>query len=312
LHTKQQVLQAVTGMGLKTKKGAPLTPQTFCQMLRKPIYAGVIDIPKWGIKQSSGAPALVSQETFERVQLLLDGKRPSLKPRNRIHPDFPLRHFVKCGKCDRPLTGSWSKGRGGRYAYYRCQNRACKAVNIRREEMEKRFVDFLGQFQPKQEYLKLFAEIVIDVWKQKKADAKSIHEAALSRIRTIKDHQSRLTHAFVYDRSINQKTYQEERDRLDEELAFAELNEVEVRTDEVDIEAALSLGEFILLNMARLWTELTTEQKQRLQQALFPSGVAIEEGIYRTTHTSLILFNLEAGVFRNEDLVPLTGIEPVF
>ena len=85
-----------------------------------------------------------------------------------------------------------------------------------------------------------------------------------------------------------------------------------MRIDEVDIEAALSLGEFVLLNMARLWTELTTDQKQRLQQAFFPSGVAFEDGIYRTTHTSMILFNLEAEVSRNEDLVALTGIEPVF
>jgi hypothetical protein len=51
-----------------------------------------------------------------------------------------------------------------------------------------------------------------------------------------------------------------------------------VRIDEVDIEAALCLGEFVLLNMARLWTELTTDQKQRLQKALFPSGVAFQDG----------------------------------
>ena len=34
-------------------------------------------------------------------------------PRQRNHPDLPLRGFVRCDVCGRPLTGSWSKGRKG-------------------------------------------------------------------------------------------------------------------------------------------------------------------------------------------------------
>jgi hypothetical protein len=159
---------------------------------------------------------------------------------------------------------------------------------------------------------RLFAEIVIDVWREKKATATSIHEAALNRISTLKGKKNQLIQAFVYERSIDQKTYQEELDRLEEEIALAELNECEVRIDEIDVEAALSLGQFILLNMARLWVELISEQKQRLQQALFPCGVEFKEGIYRTTRTSMILLDLEAKRASKEDLVALTGIEPVF
>jgi hypothetical protein len=45
-------------------------------------------------------------------------------PRRRNHPDFRLRGFVRCDVCGRPLTGSWSKGRNGHYAYYHCQKRS--------------------------------------------------------------------------------------------------------------------------------------------------------------------------------------------
>jgi hypothetical protein len=44
--------------------------------------------------------------------------------------------------------------------------------------MERLFIDFLGDLQPKPQYLRLFGEIIIDVWKQKQAQATSIHEAA--------------------------------------------------------------------------------------------------------------------------------------
>ena len=53
-------------------------------------------------------------------------------------------------------------------------------------------------------------------------------------------------------------------------------------------------------------------EKQRLQQAVFPTGVSFGDDSYRTTSTDLVFFELGDGRLRNKDLVPLTGIEPVF
>ena len=71
----------------------------------------------------------MDEATFYRAQAVLDGRVVVSGPRQRNHPDFPLRGFVRCDVCDRPLTGSWSKGRNGHYAYYHCQ-RQCRAVNV--------------------------------------------------------------------------------------------------------------------------------------------------------------------------------------
>ncbi len=312
LLSKQQVLEAVTRLGLTTRSGKRVSPQTFGQLLRKPIYAGILEVRAWGIRQPSNATSLVSRETFDRVQALLDGKRTTVEPRQRNNPDFPLRNFVRCGLCERPLTASWSKGRNGRYAYYRCQNRACKGVNVRRDEMERLFIDFLGELQPKPEYLRLFGEIIVDVWKQKQAQSTLLHEAAQRRLAGLLERRQRLVEAFVYHREIDQRTYEEQRDKLNEEVALAEIEERDARIDEMDVQAAVSFGEFVLLNAPRLWAELSPEQKQRLQQVLFPRGVQFEAGVYRTAETSMIFFNLEAEQTKNEGLVALTGIEPVF
>ena len=75
---------------------------------------------------------------------------------------------------------------------------------------------------------------------------------------------------------------------------------------------AVSFGEFVLLNAPRLWVELRPVQKQRLQEVLFPHGVAFEDGVYRTAETSLSFFDLEELPGCGEGLVALTGIEPVF
>ncbi len=78
------------------------------------------------------------------------------------------------------------------------------------------------------------------------------------------------------------------------------------------MQTAVSFGEFVLLNAPRLWREFTLEQKQRLQQVLFPRGVQFENGVYRTAETSMIFFELDAEQVKKESLVSPAGFEPAF
>ena len=59
------------------------------------------------------------------------------------------------------------------------------------------------------------------------------------------------------------------------------------------MQTVVSFGEFILLNAARLWANSPFDQKQRLQQVIFPQGVEFEGGTYRTRETSLVFFDLD-------------------
>jgi hypothetical protein len=66
--------------------------------------------------------------------------------------------------------------------------------------MERLFVKFLGQLQPKSEYLRLFGEIIVDVWKQKQQQVAVLHEASQRHLRELQDRKQRLLEAFVYRR----------------------------------------------------------------------------------------------------------------
>ena len=74
-----------------------LTPQTFERLLRNPIYSGWIVIPSWGLREKGSFDPLVSEDTFHRVQEILDGKRLSVTAHQRNNPYFPLRVFARCG-----------------------------------------------------------------------------------------------------------------------------------------------------------------------------------------------------------------------
>jgi site-specific DNA recombinase len=80
-------------------------------LLRNRLYAGIVDVPEYGVRAKRGDfEPLTSEDLFYRVQAILSGRRPSTTPKQRAHPDFPLRAFVRCESCGRGLSGScWGR-----------------------------------------------------------------------------------------------------------------------------------------------------------------------------------------------------------
>jgi len=309
LHTREQVRTQMNALGLRSVNDKPLSPETFSRILRNPRYAGILSVSGWDIESQADYKPLVSVKVFHRVQEILNGRSISITARNRNNPDFPLRNFVRCGTCHKPLTASWSKGKMGvKYAYYRCQNRKCPSpVNVRRQDLEDAFIGFLRQQQPDAGYLSLFNRVVLDVWNAKQADSVALIHQFESQVNELKERKKKLMDAFVYRQAINREDYEQMRTPLAEELAVAELNLGRARLDEVEVEKVLDFAENLLLDTAGVWQSCSLEQKQRLQQVLFPQGVEFADGVYRTQETSFLFKGLPSGTPINEVFGSATG-----
>ena len=294
LHKKEQVRERLNMMGFRTPKGRPLSAETFNRMLRNPRYAGILTVNGWEIESKGTYEPLISVAVFRTVQDVLDGRRVSITPRTRNNPDFPLRNFVVCGHCQKPLTASWSRGKMGvKYAYYRCQNRHCPSPpNVKREDVESGFVEFLRQQQPDAGYMRLFHRVVLDVWNEKQASTVALVRGLEKQVNELKENRDKLRSALVYQQAISPEDYKEMRAALNEELATAELNLGQARVDEVEVEKVLDFAENLLLDLAGTWQRSSLEQRQRLQQVLFPLGVEYANGLYRTQETSFLFKGL--------------------
>ena len=175
--------------------------------MRNPIYIGKIESPDYGVSTRGNFEPLVDEATFYRAQAVLDGRVVVAGPRQRNHPDFPLRGFVRCETCGRPLTGSWSKGRNGHYAYYHCQ-RQCRAVNVSKAALEGAFVDELALLQPTPGYMRLVKDRILYVWEQRRAEAKDRTAEQERRVKAIQQKLDRLDEAFLYSESIDLTSYE--------------------------------------------------------------------------------------------------------
>ena len=72
--TQREELAEVTSLGLVTRRGRPMSLQSFGDMLRNPLYMGRVVVPKWGFEGPGDFEALVSPELFESVQAALEGR----------------------------------------------------------------------------------------------------------------------------------------------------------------------------------------------------------------------------------------------
>jgi hypothetical protein len=86
----------------------------------------------------------------------------------------------------------------------------------------------------------------------------------------------------------------------------------DAQTEEIEIEAVLDFAQAVLLSASNLWKASPSEQKQRLQQVLFPEGVTYSDGNYRTGITCMLFSGMQPNSAQEEGLVALPGIEPGF
>jgi site-specific DNA recombinase len=304
------VLRQLNAAGLKGAKGAPLSLQSFRSVLRNPVATGRVEIQKWGISRAGDFEALIPSPTFNRVQLRLGASSKAKAIRHcRDNDDFPLRRFLTCARCFRPITGSWSKGRKNRYAYYHCPR--CAGVRGRRESVESAFVRHLEELRPDDRYMRLFNEVVMDVWRTEKARAGDLERVRSKRVDELRGRLVRLEDAFIYEHAIDRGVYDRHRDKLQEEIAFADLELHEARIDQIDVEGILAFSELLIRNVATVWLEASLSHRQALQRAIFPNGLPFDGRGFGTATTCLAFKRLGRSEGGGNGMASPTGFEPV-
>jgi site-specific DNA recombinase len=97
VETQADVLRKMTVAGLRNRRGRLFNAQEFQRILRNPVFAGWICPPSMPDLRVKGLhQPIVPQALFDKVQDVLDGKKPISTPKRRINPAFSLRGLVRC------------------------------------------------------------------------------------------------------------------------------------------------------------------------------------------------------------------------
>jgi site-specific DNA recombinase len=282
------VLRMMTEMGLRSKKGKTLTLHVFLKMLRNPVYIGKMKSKKWGTAQGLHKP-IVGEHTFRNVQLVLSGKKPIAAPYKRNREDFPLRRFLRCSECSKPLTGGPSKSATGRaYDYYRCYN--CRAVkSLPAHKAAGEFLELLERLRVDTAFTTEFATVLKQEWTKKTGDSATLVPRLRIQLKEQQALQEKLIAAYLRGDKAIMPVFERMNLKFIEDIEALENQIAEADVDKATFEQLLEFSKSMLVDIPTAWMRASLDQKQRVQNILFPSGLKYhpEKGILNSDNECL-------------------------
>lgn len=137
----REIADAANAAGWKNQNGVAgrWTARQILKILSNPAYARSIRNGQGMLPGNHSA--IVSNTVFEQVRSLIRNRRSRIPGRAKPAIEWPLRGILKCGQCQRLMTGRLSGYKNRYYRYYRCGSHAggrapCQSVSIPAFEIE--------------------------------------------------------------------------------------------------------------------------------------------------------------------------------
>lgn len=310
VYTYHELAKHLARRGLKTRHGKNPCPQIIQKILRNPIYCGTIDVEGWG--ETKGTfESIISQELFDKCQA---GYKESthIAPRSANNPIFPLRGSI-CADCRSTITGSSSKGNGGKnnYPYYHhIHYKDCaKARWIPKATFEQLFVEYLEDITPTRKYEKLFKAVVVEIWQNnyKKLDADNARVRAEVEVLEMERQK-----VFEFHRSgkYSDEEFLEQKKFINSSIDKKHLLLTENRIEEFNMEDALDYAFGFVRSTAKTWSELGYQNKLRFQKLICKEKIKFDGEKFGTDKLSLIYAINQEYNGNKSNLGCLKGIGP--
>ncbi len=322
----KDILSADEVRRLANKRGFAVSRSYFWTMIRNPLYYGKIFVPAYKDEQAdlidSVHEALISEELFNKVQDILNGKKRATNVNVHQQEELPLRGFLTCSRCGSRLTGSASKGKLLRYFYYHCQH-GCKE-RYRADLANKEAISELQVISAKKEALQLY-RIILE--KELKKTSKEVGEDNKKVITEINKHRERIANAetMMLDKEMDISEYKAIKGRYETKIRQLEAEMQNATPRTADYRKYLDFGFNLLQNVDTVYAGGNAHLKNQILCSIFAEKLVFEETKYRTPvyHEALaLILNADKDLGGNEKgqsqnnltlssgVVP-TGIEPV-
>lgn len=278
-HLQAEMILLFDKLGLAKARGKKTTPQFVSKLFNRYLkfYAGILINP-WTKEQIQGLhKPMISKEELFKIRILLSGKKLNVKHIKR-NPLFPLRRTVLCGLCGGPLTGSCSRGRGGRYYYYHCYNKECSMYGkvINKNKLESDFVNYLNLITPKKNFLEIFKAVALDSWSKEDLFFKREAQNYERQLAALEEKRKKIFE-MREDGSYSTEEFHERKEEIEEQIMAVKISLSETKIEQFDIEGTISYANRFILNLGRQWLDLANSHL-RFQKIVFPEGISYIRG----------------------------------
>lgn len=278
IHSQAELARLLDEWGLARARGRRTTPQFVDRMLGTYLnfYAGFLLNPWTGERHQGLQTPMITTDQFCRIRLIRSGQA-KVMARDRSNPLFPLRRTVLCGSCNRPLTGSCSRGRTRTYPYYHCSNHDCRLYGkvVGKDALEAAFAHYLDTVTPAPSQLRVFEATVLDLLEEMRRRTLSRAEGSAKFLADLDAKRKRICE-MREDGSYTRELFQERLAEVDKEIAVVR-SCVGTSQDGEDLDATLlSRALQVIASLRNQWLQLPPALKPRFQKIVLPGGIPYE------------------------------------
>lgn len=311
-----------------SKEGLKLTKNAFAAVLKNRTYIGKIFVPAYKDEPAQWVEgiheAIIDDETFYTVQDILLGRKRNVPNKiQTVRDELPLRGYLVCPRCSRPLTGSASTGRSGeKFYYYHC-SKGCKE-RIKALDSNAVFAKKLGVIQSNVVAVEIFIQGLKLRLKSKTGGNRNELEKI---VKEIDKNKQRLKNAQVLmlDGELNPTEYKEMKIRLEDEIVRLTAEENKMRSNTTSYDKKVESCGRVVKNLTIAYIKADAPTKQRIVGSIFPEKFQLKDNQVRTTKVNEVIDRICRKIKGSEgnkkgqqsfyELLPCgvgaTGFEPV-
>ena len=277
-----------------TKLGLPISHKQLTKTLRNPFYCGYICSKLLeGVLVKGKHPALISEETFLRVNNLMNEKYTGNKW-SKDDEKTPMKRFIICEECGAPFTGyvKNKKLKNGETAilhYYKCRTTGCK-VNKSASKTHANFEKVLESLQINPLLKDIIREeLEIQYYELASSD---IETQKILKLKSseLNSKLETLEERFAYgeiDRGLYDKLSAKLKSEITSISTEIEKTALKISNPTVIFEKIVSIAS----QLKTLWIDSDLENKKILQNIIFPDKIIYngENDLFRTNNVNVLI-----------------------
>ncbi len=310
-YRMEEIRQLMIKAGFKSWKNKELTSQTLFKILTEKFYLGIMTVKS--VEYQGTHKPLIDESTFYKCQRLIKtGNKGDNISASTPNETFPLRHFILCPHCNRPITACMSKSKSGKlYPFYKCYNKDCKGLkSISKDKLEGEFFDYLMKITPSEKALMLYKKVL-------QSAIKDISSLSVDKIKLAKEKLIELQNEKAKLIEMKKKELLDDEDFKDEmeKIKNTISNQQAIVYDQPNLNFNITKEVDkvfkVLSNLPALYKKADYQDKLKLQSLIFTEKPTFNFSINQTPKISLILQNKRELASASSPIVVPRGIEPL-
>lgn len=313
---------------LKERGGNKLDIKGFWLYITNPLYAG-INLVKWtkDNPQKGKFEGLVSIQTFNKAnkgKITIEEEDGQIKIYKRKpmecrvkkgvrNADFPYKRVVLCPHCERPLFGSASKGRLGKYyPAYHCNKRG-HYFRVPKKDFDATVTKFIRNIELAPGYTDALVKAVTDEWDKRQKESTRDDVSIDTKISELKTKAKLTADKIKYLTSeVAIKYVEEDLVKIDQEISGLNVEKQKLIQDKpTDMHLVMDYIKYFLEHME----DLLIHSEDPIARAshfgvLFDTVPTYEELVSGTQKLAEFIKLNEVFSFSKTELAPRLGLEP--